>query len=294
MLSLVLFIALGKPRARTFRELGTMPTQTEIETTLGQIARQDDSSFDAPEAALLVSALDHPGADLERYRRHLLDLAEAVAARAGQEPAAALADTVAHLYGYQGDRHTYDDMKNADLLAVIDRRRGLPVALGLLYIAAAKGLEARLAGLSFPGHFLMRVEVGNERVIIDPFSDGKTATTAVLRRLIKRIQGPDAELDPSYFEEVTPRAVVIRLLMNSRIRAARSGNLERAIELVRRMTLVAPNDGRLWADLAELHSARGNLSAAANAFEHSIARAPDDGFRAAAERALEDVRLKLN
>lgn len=271
-----------------------MPAQTEIEASLGQIARQDDSSFDAPEAGLLVSALDHPGADLERYRRHLLDLAEAAAARAGQDPATALSDTVARLYGYQGDRQTYDDMINADLLAVIDRRRGLPVALGLLYLAAAKGIEARLVGLSFPGHFLMRIEAGNERVIIDPFSDGKTATTEALRRLIKRIQGPDAELDPSYFEEVSPRAVVIRLLMNSRIRAARSGDLERAIELVRRMTLVAPSDGRLWADLAELHSARGNLSAAASAFEHSIARAPDDGFRAAAERALEDVRLKLN
>jgi regulator of sirC expression with transglutaminase-like and TPR domain len=271
-----------------------MPTQSEIEATLGQVSRQDDGSFDAALAALLVSALDHRGAELDRYRRHLDDLATATAERANMEPAAALADVIARLYGYQGDRHTYDDMKNADLLTVIDRRRGLPVALGILYLAAARSLSVPLVGLAFPGHFLMRVENGNERVVIDPFGDGRPTSPGMLRRLIKRIQGPDAELEPAFFTAVTPRAIVIRLLMNGRIRAAKSGNLERTIELVRRMTLIAPNDARLWADLAELHAARGNLSAAASAFERSIARAPDDNFRAAAELALERVRHTLN
>ena len=56
-------------------------------------------------------------------------------------------------YGYDGDRLSYDDPRNADLMAVIDRRRGLPVALGILYIHAARaaGFEAR--GLEFARPF---------------------------------------------------------------------------------------------------------------------------------------------
>ncbi len=271
-----------------------MATQIELETILGQQAAQDDSWFDAGEAALAVSALDHLDADIGRYRKHLDDLADAAGARTGMGPAEALADVIAGLYAYQGDRHTYDDMKNADLIEVIERRRGLPVALGILYLAAARQLPVRVAGLAFPGHFLMRVQQGSDRVIIDPFDNGRSMSTSMLRRLIKRIHGPDAELEPSYFQEVSPRAIVIRLLMNSRIRAAKVGDAARATELVRRMTLIAPADARLWAELAELHAARGNLVAAASAFEHSIARAPDADFREAAETALASVRRSLN
>lgn len=278
-----------------FREsVAPMATQFEIEATLGQLSRQDDASFDAAEAGLLVSALDHPEADFIKYHKHLEDLAAAAAARTDMAPAEALADVICGLYAYQGDRHTYDDMKNADLLAVIDRRRGLPVALGLLYCAAARNLPAQIVGLAFPGHFLMRVEHGADRVIIDPFEGGRTMTATMMRQLIKRVQGPNAELEPAYFEPVSPRDIVIRLLMNSRIRSEKAGDISRAIELVRRMTLIAPDNAQLWGELAELHAARGNLVAAANAFERSIARAPNEGFRAAAERALASVRRTLN
>jgi regulator of sirC expression with transglutaminase-like and TPR domain len=293
MLILSLKPTLGKSD-RLSGPRSAMATQMELESILGQLAGQDDSSFDAGEAALAVSALDHLGVDLARYRKHLDDLSAAAAARAAMGPAEALADVISGLYEYQGDRHTYDDMKNADLVEVIDRRRGLPVALGILYLAAARSLPARVSGLAFPGHFLMRIEQGTDRVIIDPFDNGRTMTTSTLRRLIKRIHGPSAELEPSYFEEVSPRAIVIRLLMNSRIRAAKVGDAARATELVRRMTLVAPEDARLWAELAELHASRGNLVAAASAFEHSIARAPDSDFREAAEIALASVRRSLN
>jgi hypothetical protein len=64
-----------------------MPTQLETEAILGQLLRQNDASFDAAETGRLVSALDHPGADLARYRKRLDDLSLATAARTGMAPA---------------------------------------------------------------------------------------------------------------------------------------------------------------------------------------------------------------
>ena len=47
----------------------------------------------------------------------------------------ALAEVIARSYGYRGDSETYDDLQNADLVRVIERRKGLPVALSILYLA---------------------------------------------------------------------------------------------------------------------------------------------------------------
>jgi regulator of sirC expression with transglutaminase-like and TPR domain len=76
---------------------------------------------------------------------------------------AALTQVMAEEHGYNGDRQHYDDLQNANLIRVIDRRRGLPVALGILYLHAARAQGWRAAGINFPGHFLIAVEHDGER-----------------------------------------------------------------------------------------------------------------------------------
>jgi hypothetical protein len=75
-------------------------------------------------------------------------------------------------YGYDGDRLNYDDPQNADFMAVIDRRRGLPVALGILYIHAARAAGFEATGLNTPGHFLLRIAARSGEALIDPFNGG--------------------------------------------------------------------------------------------------------------------------
>ena len=82
----------------------------------------------------------------------------------------ALAAVLAEGYGYAGDTLTYEDLQNANLMRVIDRKKGLPVALGILYIHAGRAQGWDIAGLAFPGHFLVRIEGRGERRILDPFA----------------------------------------------------------------------------------------------------------------------------
>jgi len=271
-----------------------MPSLGAIEAVLSEFGRLSDDSFNAPRAALYLAALDNANIDLAYYEAHLSELAAAVADRANLPPLEALIQVVPQLYGYRGDRSTYDDPRNADLIQVIDRRRGLPIALGLLYSAAASQLSASLVGLAFPGHFLMRLADAREQIIIDPFNDGQACTSQALRAIAKRVMGAECELEPSYFAPVSSRAMVIRLLMNLRIRALKAGQRERAIDIVHRMTLISPKDAQLWADFAELHASIGNLASAREAFRQSIVHAPSQTFREAAEAALHSLNRKLN
>ena len=69
-----------------------------------------------------------------------------------------MARVAIHLFGegrLQGDVETYDDPQNSDLPQVLARKRGLPILLSIVMLGVARRLELPLAGVSFPGHFLV-------------------------------------------------------------------------------------------------------------------------------------------
>ena len=120
------------------------------------------------EAALALASYERPRVGLLRYRQHLATIARDVGRHsgAGGDLAArvqALNEIILLKYGYSGDELTYDDLQNANLMRVVDRRKGLPVALGILYLHAARAQGWDSVGLGFPGHFLVRLTEGPER-----------------------------------------------------------------------------------------------------------------------------------
>src|SRR5215475_12160627 len=140
--------------------------------------------------------------DLAPLRQHVAtmagDLADLIRRR-GPAPER-LGDVIASAYAYRGDSETYDDLQNADLARVIERRKGLPVALSILYlhIARAQGWDAE--GLAFPAHFLIRVAIDGGRHVLDPFHEGAVRDATDLRRLLRQVLGADAQLQPQHFD----------------------------------------------------------------------------------------------
>src|SRR5258707_10545661 len=138
------------------------------------------------EAALALASFERPRVALSRYRQHLVTLARDVGRHVGAAGdlaarAQALNEIILLKYGYSGDELTYDDLQNANLMRVVDRRKGLPVALGILYLHTARAQGWESVGLAFPGHFLVRLGEGAERLILDPFHGGKNCEAAVPR-----------------------------------------------------------------------------------------------------------------
>ena len=118
------------------------------------------------------------------------------------ERARALNEIILLKHGYSGDELTYDDLQNANLMRVMDRRKGLPVALGILYMHAGRAQGWDTVGLAFPGHFLIRLADGPERLILDPFHGGQICGATELRGLLKATAGQESELLPEYYAPV--------------------------------------------------------------------------------------------
>src|SRR4051812_23704227 len=108
---------------------------------IAHIGLLDDEDIDLDIAALELSALDHDGVDLAPYAAQLdgyeSELREAdddEPAETGAEQAQLLSTVLAGRHGLSGDAETYDAPLNADMIRVLDRRKGLPVSLSIIYV----------------------------------------------------------------------------------------------------------------------------------------------------------------
>lgn len=274
----------------------------ELETELRRLGGQADDSIDLAEAGLLLAALDRPRVPLDRYRHHLSLLSRDAAELAVKHDAEdslegrleTLQEVLVERHGYAGDQQTYDDLQNANLMRVIDRRKGLPVALGILYMHTARAQGWAISGLNFPGHFLLRLDVGSRRAIIDPFNDGRICDIATLRGLLKAIAGNEAELSPEHYEAAQNRQVLLRLQSNIKLRLLQDQRPEDALEIVESMIMIAPDGAPLWREAGLLHTHLGNLRAALMALEHVMELSRDPGERQETARLLQDLKTRLN
>jgi regulator of sirC expression with transglutaminase-like and TPR domain len=256
------------------------------EAFLRGIAAAGAAPVDIAEAALRLAAFDRPRVDLARYREHLRALAAGVAAHGGDPPAALAAALRAERY--EGDNLTYDDLQNANLIRVIDRRKGLPVALGILYLHAARAQGWTIEGLAFPGHFLVRLE---HRYILDPFNGGRLCDAPLLRKLLRATAGR-AELSPEHYAPVSDRAILLRLQNNIKLRLMKD-DPEKALEVIDRMLLFVPEEAMLRVEAGYLSMNTGKLRAAAQHLERAVI----DGEGALRHRAaalLQQLRGRLN
>ena len=266
---------------------------------LREIAALSSPLLPIGEVALALASYERPRVGLARYRQHLATIARDVGRHSGAggdltARVQALNEIILLKYGYSGDELTYDDLQNANLMRVVDRRKGLPVALGILYLHAARAQGWDSVGLGFPGHFLVRLTDGAARLILDPFHGGRVCDAATLRELLKAMAGQEVELMPEHYAPVADRDVLLRLQNNLKSRLLQAGQHERALRVVETMLLLAPDLAELWHEAGLLNAQLGNMRAGANALEEFIIRAPEGHARHQAAAILQQLKSKLN
>ncbi len=276
-----------------------MATRSELITRLRAVGETSEDRIDLAETALTLAALDRPGVDTEPYVRHLTDLTRDAAAATERTAsvgaqAAGLRRVLTEEYGYAGDRNTYDDTRNANLMHVIDRRLGLPVALGILYLHMVDGYGGSATGLNFPSHFLIRLEGRGQRAILDPFDELAVVEPSDLRRRLKDILGSDAEMAPDVYRAVSRREVLVRLQNNIKIRALAKGDLRRSLRILETLTALAPHNSEHWWELALVHHQIGNVGSAVRLLEDCLASSRNYDNAGRLEELLHKLKARLN
>jgi regulator of sirC expression with transglutaminase-like and TPR domain len=270
-------------------------SREEAEQALAEFGAAADDQFRLFDAALACALHENPERDPAHARALMVQAAERLGERLIRESAEeALAETLAGDLRLGGDLMTYDSLDNADIIAVCERRKGLPVALGVLYLEIGRRHDLPLRGVDFPGHFLLRIETEEGPLALDPFSEGRVVLPSELtRRALLAGLTPDvADRRDHLMRPVSDRAVLIRLQNNIFARASRARDFASAERSALRRALLDPNDHRPWLDVAAAREGQGALAGALLAL--SRAQTLDGGAAIAARAARERVRLQLN
>ncbi|MEO7158050.1 MAG: transglutaminase-like domain-containing protein [Vicinamibacterales bacterium] len=178
--------------------------------------------------AFLVARIEYPHLDPNPYLARLAQMGDEafhfVAKDPGHEaPLAARIDAVNRFLfgelGFAGNREQFDDPRNSCLNEVMDRKKGIPITMALIYTEVARRAGIRSEGINFPGHFLVRclhdVQVDNlaESVIVDPFHGGAILNETDVRQLLEPRMS-EAAFDPSLLARASRRQILVRMLLN--------------------------------------------------------------------------------
>lgn len=255
-----------------------------------------DAEIDLAAAAIQLARIDAPGADWRAAMETLSDIARAAAslARAPGAGIAALADLLGGRWGFRGDTQTYDHPDNANLIRVLARRRGLPVALGIVWLHAARAGGWRADGVDFPAHFLIVLADPTGPAVIDVFDGGTRLDAPALRALLQRIEGPGATWRPELLRPVGNRAMLLRLANNLRTRRLAAGDLPGALAVGEDMLRIAPDAAPVWRETALLHQRMAQVGAALRCFARFLALVPDGAEAARVRAEIAALRARLN
>ncbi len=263
-----------------------------------EIGRTPGDFIDLGRAALVLAQLARPKCAISPYLRHFEKLEQNVADYANgaldlSSQHEALVQVINKRFGYTGTLRSFDMLEAANLMRVIDRRIGLPVALGIIYISVARKLGWFAYGLNFPARFLIRLDANGERRIIDPFENGKAVSSKDLRCLLKNLVGEKVELKPSHYSPVSLHSILLRLEENRRICLVASQRWKEAEQVVESMLLIDPTNANLWREKASLQRRLGHIYAAIESLEESLQYCSEDASRYATSTMIQELRQSL-
>jgi len=274
---------------------------TDPRAALAAIGQMADTEIDIGNAALQLARVDAPDADWQAAAQHLSDLARQAVQRAatvGKDNlparAAALADLLADGFGYAGDAETYDDLANANLIRVIERRRGLPVALGVIWLHTARAAGWRCHGVDFPMHFLIALEGPETQVVLDVFHGGQVMSARDLRTLMKRVEGENSVLRPGLLRPMSTRQVLLRLQNNIMTRRLDAGDLRGGLRCAEDMLLIAPDQAELWRQAGIMNQRLDQMAAARDCYERFLILVPEGAVADGVRGQLDILKAMLN
>jgi len=265
------------------------------------IAAGPDSEIDLAEAALWIAAESCAGLDVAGCRAGIDALAdEIVDARdthrtIGQR-VASLNDALFRVRGFAGDRNDYYDPRNSFLNHVLERRRGIPISLSVLYVTVARRNGLRAEGISFPGHFLAKVlpEAGRreDEILVDAFQ-GRIIGEEECRVRLQSVLGAQAALARDPLRAASNKETLFRMLSNLKTIFLHTQRYEQALACCDRGLLLAPDHAHEHRDRGLVYQQLGCVRPAVTDLERYLALAPGDGAAAEIRTVLSVLRGRL-
>ena len=241
--------------------MDVLPHAAALQRFLGQ-------GVSALEGALIVARIvDADGADEDRARRQIDELANAIMATG--DPTAAGVVAMMREQDFAGAGDNYYDVNNSVIDHVLTQKRGIPISLGVVAMGVAERLGLATAGVNFPRHFLITIE----DELVDPYGLRVTSIEEC-RRWLKENRVNES----GAFCVARPGDIVLRMLNNVRILLHRQRDFARALAISDYQLLIVPDHYGLYIERADAWIALGSPDMATGELEKALERAPSEAI----------------
>jgi regulator of sirC expression with transglutaminase-like and TPR domain len=267
------------PGARDLHGIDTQRTLASMRAGFAlpdwnSLAGLDDDTLPLLATALLIARDEYPQLDAEQYDARLQDHAEHLrdeieAIEAWPLKMQAINRHLFEEVGYSGNHDEYYDPRNSYLNQVFDRRLGNPISLAMVQMEVARRLGVPLDGVSFPGHFLVRLPIDDGVLVMDPFNRGRPLDEDELRQRARPHLGGEMPDDEALYRILHPashRSMLMRMLRNLHGVYSDNDDWERAVRCADRLLKLSPDNAEALRDrglgyskLGHRHGARQDL-----------------------------------
>ncbi len=266
----------------------------------------EDAAIDLAQAALLIASIEYPGLDMAHSMSQLDALARRVRAILSLpdpdllpqlppdiEPFAVLDALNQVLFGeeqFQGNSTDYNNPDNSFLNKVLETRKGIPITLSLLYMEVGKRVGIQIDGIGLPYHFMVAYCLPDERIYIDPYDGGQFLTEQECRALVRRLIRSKMKMQPHWFEPVTHRQLLTRVLNNLKQIYIDQDAYERALVICDLMILLSPHLLIEHRDRGILHLQLKHYSRALHDLTTYLELSPNAKDRAEIQEHIKTIR----
>ena len=238
----------------------TLPTPLAYFTSLVQ----NDDEFALLEAAICLGQDDDPDFDVQQVLSEVDQLQARHKRRmaADASPLQKLRILNQFFYqdlGFAGNLNHYYDPENSFIHRVLRSRLAIPISMAVLWLELAQGLGLAARGVSFPGHFMVKVNLPHGQVVMDPLTGQSLSREALSERLqpFRRQQGLDDEFEAPlglFLQASPPRDIVARMLRNLQEIYTSQEDWARLIPVHNRLIVLLPQDWPVYRDRGLAHA----------------------------------------
>jgi regulator of sirC expression with transglutaminase-like and TPR domain len=273
----------------------------EVPTALQYFASlvAEDEGFALLEAAIAVAQDDHPRLDPQGVMAQVDALADRLKRRIPADAVVLQKLRFLNRYffqdlGFAGNVNNYYDPRNSYLHEVLNTRRGIPITLALLYIELATQIGLNARGVSFPGHFLVKLRAAKGEVVIDPLSGHSLSREDLEERLApyRRERGLTGEFEVPlglFLQAAAPRDVIARLLRNLKEIHRSAEDWPRLLGVCERLVVLLPQAWEERRDRGLTQAELGHVDAAAADLAAYLKHRPDADDAAPLRQRLADL-----
>jgi regulator of sirC expression with transglutaminase-like and TPR domain len=268
----------------------------ELDDLLGMLAEDPGANVDLAEVSLQIARDEYRQLDVEGYLAELDGLAYEARSYLGKGLAGQVAGLCRYLFheaGFHGNETEYYDPRNSYLNDVLDRQTGIPITLSIVTMAVGRRLGVLVEGVGLPGHFIVMARDDGERVLFDPFHNGRSLEPGDCAELVRQAAGVEVDATAELLQPAPAGAIVTRMLTNLKGCYLRRGDFRRAARAIQRLMQIQPTDVSQQRDLGVCCFRAGRAGRAIDHLESYLQDAPGAEDAETVEKLLRQAEAEV-